>query len=143
MKNIVICDLDGTLFDASHREHLIRCPEPNWAEFFARCGDDPPKWDVARLVKRLSVSHHVVYISGRPESVRRETENALARVDLPPGPLYLRADDDFRPDHVIKREVYETHLRDRVWLVLEDRSSVVKMWRSLGLTCLQVAEGDF
>ena len=31
----------------------------------------------------------------------------------------------------------------RVRFVLDDRNSVVAMWRSLGLTCLQVAEGDF
>jgi hypothetical protein len=30
-----------------------------------------------------------------------------------------------------------------VRLVLDDRNSVVKMWRSLGLECWQVAEGDF
>ena len=27
--------------------------------------------------------------------------------------------------------------------VLDDRNQVVKMWRENGLTCLQVAEGDF
>ena len=27
--------------------------------------------------------------------------------------------------------------------VFEDRASVVKMWRDLGITCLQVDEGDF
>jgi hypothetical protein len=30
-----------------------------------------------------------------------------------------------------------------VVLCLDDRNSVVKLWRDLGLTCLQVAEGDF
>ena len=27
--------------------------------------------------------------------------------------------------------------------VVEDRDQVVKMWRSLGLTCFQCAKGDF
>ena len=27
--------------------------------------------------------------------------------------------------------------------VFEDRDRVVKMWRDLGITCFQVAEGDF
>ena len=30
-----------------------------------------------------------------------------------------------------------------VKFVLDDRNRVVEMWRSLGLTCLQVADGDF
>ncbi|WP_442934833.1 phosphatase domain-containing protein [Nitrincola sp. A-D6] len=29
------------------------------------------------------------------------------------------------------------------WLVLDDRDSVVNQWRTLGLTCLQCAPGDF
>jgi hypothetical protein len=32
---------------------------------------------------------------------------------------------------------------DEIAFVLEDRNSMVKKWRELGLTCLQVAEGDF
>lgn len=42
-------------------------------------------------------------------------------------------------------EQVDTHIRDRydVRVVLDDRDSVVKMWRSLGLTCLQVALGEF
>ena len=30
-----------------------------------------------------------------------------------------------------------------IWFVLEDRQCVVDMWRGEGLTCLQVAPGDF
>lgn len=45
----------------------------------------------------------------------------------------------------MKRALYEAYVADRyeVALVLEDRSGVVRMWRALGLTCLQVAAGDF
>lgn len=34
-------------------------------------------------------------------------------------------------------------MQGRVEIVFDDRNSVVKMWRLLGLTCFQVAEGDF
>lgn len=42
-------------------------------------------------------------------------------------------------------ELFDRHARDeyRVLVVLDDRKQVVDMWRSLGLTCLQVAEGNF
>ena len=32
---------------------------------------------------------------------------------------------------------------DDVFLVVDDRQKVVNMWRDLGLTCVQVAPGDF
>lgn len=33
--------------------------------------------------------------------------------------------------------------RERIAMVFDDRDKVVAMWRRQGLTCLQVAPGDF
>ena len=33
--------------------------------------------------------------------------------------------------------------KDDVFAVFDDRQQVVDMWRSNGLTCFQVADGDF
>ncbi|MDE3722385.1 hypothetical protein PWG71_13400 [Nocardiopsis sp. N85] len=61
------------------------------------------------------------------------------------GDLHTRRKGDFRSDDTVKRELYEKHVRDRtgVLCVLDDRDKVVRMCRELGLTVLQVAEGDF
>ena len=57
----------------------------------------------------------------------------------------MRKSGDNRSDAIVKREIYETHIKDRyqVDYVLDDRYSVVRMWRELRLTVLQVAEGNF
>ncbi|MNL59514.1 hypothetical protein D3C87_1832500 [compost metagenome] len=58
----------------------------------------------------------------------------------------MREDNDFRSDVSLKTEWWEDTLiedRKRVTCVFEDRLSVVKMWRELGLMCCQVAPGDF
>ena len=57
----------------------------------------------------------------------------------------MRAVGDSRPDPVIKLELFNEHVHDRydVRVVRDDRNSVVDLWRSMGLTCLQVAPGDF
>jgi hypothetical protein len=46
---------------------------------------------------------------------------------------------------VVKREIYRNLIEPKhnVWFVLDDRNSVVKMWREIGLTCLQVEEGNY
>jgi hypothetical protein len=52
---------------------------------------------------------------------------------------------DNRPDALVKQELFELHVRHR-WRVVgvfDDRRQVVRMWRELGLTVFQVAEGDF
>ena len=50
-----------------------------------------------------------------------------------------------RQDAVVKREMFDAHIRDRyrVPYVIDDRNQVVNMWLSPGLTVLQVADGDF
>ena len=60
-------------------------------------------------------------------------------------PLYMRPTGDYRTDTEWKRECYESYIKPvyDVRLVLDDRASVVAMWRELGLECWQVAEGDF
>ena len=62
-----------------------------------------------------------------------------------PSDLYMRKDGDYRPDCIVKREIYEQEIKDKydVVGVFEDRDSCVKMWRALGLTCFQVADGSY
>jgi hypothetical protein len=57
----------------------------------------------------------------------------------------MRKYGDFRQDSIVKREIYERFIAPDydILCVLDDRNSVVSMWREIGLTCLQVAEGDF
>lgn len=57
-------------------------------------------------------------------------------------PLKMREEGDHRPDTVIKEEWLDA-CDAKPTLVFEDRASVVAMWRSHGITCCQVREGDF
>ena len=57
----------------------------------------------------------------------------------------MRDDDDRRADDIVKRELL-ARMRDGRFnpeLAIDDRRRVVDMWRSEGLVCAQVAEGDF
>jgi hypothetical protein len=46
---------------------------------------------------------------------------------------------------VVKLEIFDREIRERYYVVgvFDDRNKVVSMWRSLGLTVYQVADGDF
>lgn len=59
--------------------------------------------------------------------------------------LHMRADGDYRPDDVVKREIYEQEIAPaEIMGVIDDRDKVVRMWREeLGLACIQVAPGNF
>jgi hypothetical protein len=45
----------------------------------------------------------------------------------------------------VKRELFEKHVLPNYYVefILDDRQQVVDEWRRMGLTCFQVAPGDF
>ena len=50
----------------------------------------------------------------------------------------------FMPDEILKKKMLDTFVDiNDVFLVVDDRDKVVKMWRDLGLNTFQVAPGDF
>ena len=139
----VIVDLDGTvaLLDRSpYDETLVHTDRPNIAVIEA----------VRALVE---ADLWPVFMSGRTEGCRHETEQWLIKhvgewtvpVSESSPILFMRAIGDTRPDHVVKLELFDRHVRTcyDVRMILDDRDSVVRLWRSFGLACFQVAPGNF
>jgi predicted kinase len=133
----ILVDLDGTVaimgkrspYDAS-MVHL-----------------DTPNAPVIEAVRAMhAAGHTIIYCSGRTDDYRPLTENWLAEhVGVPYAELYMRRAGDIRRDAVVKREIFENEIRHkwRIIAVFDDRNQVVRMWRELGLTVFQVAEGAF
>ena len=139
MKPVILCDIDGTIALRGERG-------PHDHE---QAMEDAVSWPIIKLcdVLYMSKKFDIILISGRDESYRDITEYWLNTHNLLPyrQHLFMRPLNDNRPDEVVKREIYEKEIWPRymVWYVLDDRNKVVKMWREIGLTCLQVADGDF
>ncbi len=137
IKPTVIVDLDGTLADhegiRGHHE-------------YARVGEDQVVEPVRNLVWWLQGHAQVIFISGRPDSCRAKTLFWLAKTLYIYTPvLYMRKAGDRRADFVVKREIFEEKLRrdSNIQFAIDDRNQVVDMWRQLGITTFQVAEGNF
>lgn len=54
--------------------------------------------------------------------------------------IFSRGEEDRRPDHIVKEEIYFNQIQPKycAQLVLDDRGQVVRMWRSIGIKCYQV-----
>ncbi|MCA2213539.1 phosphatase domain-containing protein [Jidongwangia harbinensis] len=133
----VLVDIDGTVALLDGRSPYD----------MTRVGRDRPNQAVIAAVRAMhAAGHAVVFCSGRDETARADTETWLARhVDVPYQGLFLRARGDSRRDSVVKSEIFADKIRGR-WRIVgvfDDRQQVVRMWRELGLTVFQVAEGDF
>jgi hypothetical protein len=144
-KACYIFDIDGTIADVSHRLHYIQSKQKNWDKFFAASADDKAIIHIRDLARHLSKIAPVVFVSGRSDQVRKETEEWLEREVGKRGPLYMRKKRDRRPDYIVKAELLDRLIKDgyQPIMAFDDRDQVVKMWRARGIPCAQVAEGDF
>ncbi|TWJ27458.1 putative kinase [Micromonospora sagamiensis] len=134
---VVLVDIDGTV-----ALHVSRSPYD-----MTRVSEDVPNEAVIAAVRAMhGAGYGVVFCSGRDASARVDTVAWLDRhVRVPYLALHMRAVGDNRKDSIVKRDIYESELRDRYRVVgvFDDRMQVVRMWRDLGLTVFQVAEGNF
>lgn len=148
MTKYVIVDIDGTLADCSHRRDYLKGDNgyPDWDKFFSEMDSDPCITPIRDLVNDLQrCGTKILLCSGRPERYRQLTSNWLAENGVYYSELHMRADGDYRSDVLVKKDMFRLfHLRNLdIDFVIDDRQSVVDMWREQGLICLQCAPGDF
>lgn len=132
----IMCDLDGTLASMVGRSPF------DWS----RVGEDDVNEFLLEQLKELSKKYVIILASGRDEGqCRKITEEWLKRHSVPYTHLYMRPSDDSRRDDIVKEEIYRKNIEGKynVVVVFDDRNRVVQKWREMGLTCYQVAEGNF
>jgi predicted kinase len=134
----IMCDLDGTLA-------LIGNRNPYDA---TQCDiSDKPNIPVVETLKLFyDKDYQIIFCSGREQkyevSTRRFIKLCLPFVNYQ---LYMRQTGDKRKDAIVKEEIFNSFIKDKFYIshVLDDRNQVVEKWRQMGLTCFQVAAGDF
>lgn len=138
----IIVDIDGTVARMVGRgpfdEHLVHL--------------DELVQSVADMVAQAALSGvKIIFMSGRTDGCYDETwdwlVNKMPWLHLVDFELHMRrsVEDRGRADDIVKHEMFwrEVAHRYNVLYCIDDRNKVVKMWRAIGLTCAQVAEGDF
>lgn len=132
----IIVDIDGTL------AHIVDRSPYDWS----RVSEDELDEGVRHVVNHARNDSTVIVLSGRDGSCYEDTYNWLVENDVKFDQLWMREEGDSRPDWIIKHELFQKYVagRYRIRYVLDDRDSVVNLWRNkLGLPTYQVAEGDF
>ena len=166
-KKTVIFDLDGTLANIDARRKLATKPNGklDWDVFFdaSNISLDVPNEPVVKMAQLFAEDgFNVVIFSGRNDRSFHTTRSWLSRHRIPFQKLIMRPDKflkrgdkiadgniatqdmRFMPDEILKKHMLDLFVDiDDVFLVVDDRNKVVDMWRALGLTVFQVANGDF
>ena len=132
----VICDIDGTL--AQHHR------SPYAYDLLSTDTIIEPVRSAFNRIAPVGTVQRII-MSGRPDTYKGPTIDWLMDNHVEWDNIYMRAADDYREDSIVKEELYMQKVNGRynVLCVLDDRDRVVDMWRRLGLTCFQVADGDF
>ncbi len=130
-------DIDGVVADVRHRlEYLDRRPK-DWEAFFRACVRDPVLPEGRAVAVRLASEHTLIYLTGRPERWRTETESWLAAAGLPAGVVHMRSDTDRRPSAVVKVGVLRRLGRQTpIGMVVDDDPHVVRAVRIAGFPVL-------
>lgn len=149
----VIFDLDGTLalIDDRRAKSLLKNGKMDWDTFFDpdNIKLDKPNMPVIHMARVLkNAGHQIVIFSGRSAATQDATETWLDQFRVPFDVLKMRpatGNMKWTKDDVLKKMWLDDLIADGTDIVcsFDDRDKVVQMWRDNGITCFQVAPGDF
>ena len=148
-KKTVIFDLDGTLALIDKRRDLATKDNGkfDWDVFFNpdNINLDLPNQPVINMANMLHKQGFRIFIlSGRSDVTHQATVDWLNDNDIWWDHLVMRPQNHlFMPDNDLKQSWLDNIGKDNVAMVFDDRNQVVDMWRQNGLTCFQVADGNF
>lgn len=133
LPHAIIVDIDGTLAKMVNRNPF------EWNKVkHDSCND---------VIKQMVNDYkgNVIIFTGRDGVCKTDTIEWLHLNDIKYDKLFMRDCGNTEKDSIIKQRMFDNNIRGKYYIdyILDDRNQVVEMWRSIGLICLQVAEGDF
>jgi len=138
-KPVIICDLDGTIAKMNGRSPY------EWN----RVHEDQLNEPLDLVLNSIAKEHYdkeMIFLSGRDGICYDATLAWLKKHNLKVDALLMRKPKDMRPDWVVKLEILENEIISKgkvPILSFDDRDSICRLWRHLGIPCYQVDFGDF
>lgn len=142
VKPYAVLDIDATLSDTSKRIHFIERAPKDWDSFFAHGKDDAVLEEGLAVATTLAADHVIVYLTGRPERIRRDTERWLKDNGFPDGKVYMRGNTDRRPSMLMKLGRLKRLAEQRpVAILVDDDAKVIAAAAKAGYPVLRADWG--
>jgi len=131
-----IFDIDGTIAHMGNRSAF------DWNKVHL---DVPNNIVLEHIEFHKQLDRKIILLSGRDSASRKLTEEWLDFYKIPYDKLYMRPENDYRRDTVVKKELYDNHIKGKynVLVVYDDRLQVLDMWYKEGLFTFNVNQGNF
>jgi len=128
----VICDIDGTIADCTHRLQYAKGETKDWKKFFSLLSEDTVRQSTAQiLIDYYNKGFTIIFVSARPEDYKEETLAWLKKHYLSfAWTLIMRRSNDKRDDTEVKKQILETYFPDKskIHVVIDDRPKVIRMY---------------
>lgn len=131
---LAIVDIDGVVADVRHRlHHIDGGGRKDWDAFFAAARDDPPHAEGVAVVETLAREHEVVFLTGRPRHLERDTQAWLAEHGMGGHRLVMRPEGNRGPAAQVKlRQLRELATGRTVAVVVDDDATVLEAMEAAG-----------
>jgi hypothetical protein len=146
-KIVFLCDLEGVIFDNSHRLHLWKANL--WDEYDDACLADHPHNTICEFLRSLTVLQEMIIVTGRSEKYRDRTLDQLQKLQIYPELVLFRPWYDIpkTKEAQIKLDFFNDTIKpmfgeDRIYIALEDRDDCVEAYRNAGIDCWQIRNGQ-
>lgn len=142
-RKIVLLDLDGTVCNTKHREHLAppktdREDTANWVPYCLACVDDEPIAGVVQVVRMLQETYPIFVVSGRVSEALWPTVEWLHGVGIYPENVRLHYPEDIRhnAEYKVAHIQYLRGLGYDPVLMIEDQVPVAEAVEAIGVPVL-------
>jgi phosphoglycolate phosphatase-like HAD superfamily hydrolase len=139
-----IFDVDGTLANVDPYLHHVRGPNRDYNAFHEASIDALPNIEVVQMLNNaVSDRHSILIVTSRKEKYRGLTSMWLAKNNIRSHALFMRADDDSRPDYEAKKDMLDKI--SILWNVLhavDDNPNVIKLWEDHNIPTTKIGTWD-
>jgi uncharacterized HAD superfamily protein len=139
-----IFDVDGTLANVDPYLHHVRGSNRDYNAFHEASIDALPNIEVVQMLNNaVSDRHAILIVTSRKEKYRGLTSMWLAKNNIRSHALFIRADDDSRPDYEAKKDMLDKI--SILWNVLhavDDNPNVIKLWEDHGIPTTKIGTWD-
>jgi hypothetical protein len=132
----VIVDVDGTLADVRGIRHHVAQKPKDFDAFHAASAGVPPNQQAIDFAQRHHDAGHVILVvTARRQQWLGVTQAWLERhLPVPFDGPFHRADDDYRPDVQVKRDIFRYLARHYdIRGAIDDNPGVIALWDELGV----------
>jgi FMN phosphatase YigB (HAD superfamily) len=139
-----IFDVDGTLANVDEFLHFMRDGKKDYDSFHSASINAKPNLEVfSMLDNAISKGHAILIVTSRKEKWRGLTSMWLAKNNARSHALFMRDNDDNRPDYEVKKDIL-SKIED-FWVVVhavDDNPNVIRLWEESKIPTTKIGTWD-